>query len=173
MSEPFIGEIKLVGFNFPPRGWALCDGAILPISQNTALFSLLGTTFGGDGRTTFQLPDLRSRTALHVGNPGGRSSTSWGQTGGTENVTLTTNQMPPHTHTHTVPCNSGEGDTDSPVNNFPAVLDREDTYHTGKDAVMGSDPIGSTGGGQSFSIKNPFLGVYHVIALQGTFPSRS
>ena len=98
MSEPFIGEIRIFGFNFAPRGWALCDGQLLPISQNSALFSLLGTIYGGDGRTTFALPDLRGRAALHEGTGPGLSPRQLGQRSGSETNTLTVNQLPPHTH---------------------------------------------------------------------------
>jgi len=102
-SEPFLGEICWIGFNFAPRGWALCDGQLLSISQNDALFSLLGTTYGGDGRTTFGLPDLRGRSPIHVGQGPGLSNYQWGQKGGVETVTLTINQMPSHTHAITSP----------------------------------------------------------------------
>ncbi|MEX1309383.1 MAG: tail fiber protein, partial [Candidatus Sulfomarinibacteraceae bacterium] len=102
MASPFIGQIQLFGFNFPPRGWAFCEGQLLAISSNTALFSLLGTTFGGDGRTTFGLPDLRGRSAVGVGNGPGLSSVSWGQRSGAENVTLNVNTLPSHTHSAAV-----------------------------------------------------------------------
>ena len=98
MAEPFIGQIQIFGFNFPPRGWSFCDGQLLPIAQNTALFSLLGTTFGGDGRTTFGLPDLRGRVAIHPGTGPGLPPVTWGQRGGAASTVLTTNQMPNHNH---------------------------------------------------------------------------
>ena len=101
MPNPFIGQVNYIGFNFAPRGWALCDGQLLPIASNTALFSLLGTAFGGDGRTTFALPDLRGRTPLGVGNGAGLNDVTWGQRGGSENVTLTVAQIPSHNHTIT------------------------------------------------------------------------
>src|SRR3712207_3315813 len=113
MSEPFIGEIRMVGFNFAPRGWATCDGQLLSIAQNTALFSLLGTTYGGNGQTTFALPDLRGRAALHQGQGPGLTNRVIGEASGTETVTLTTNQMP--SHSHGVNANSGEAGTKSPA----------------------------------------------------------
>src|SRR5436309_9371210 len=98
MSEPFLGEIKIISWNFPPKGWTFCNGQLLAINQNQALFSILGTTYGGNGQTTFALPDLRGRTPLHFGQSPGLSSYTEGQVGGTEAVTLTQNQMPAHTH---------------------------------------------------------------------------
>ena len=115
MATPYLGEIRMVSFSFAPKGWALCNGQTMPINQNQALFSLLGTTFGGDGRTTFLLPDLRGRTAMHVGTNGG-GSTSWGQKGGEEMHALTPPEMPAHTHT---PMASSAGPTaSSPAGNF-------------------------------------------------------
>lgn len=169
MSEPFIGEIKIVGFNFPPRGWATCDGQLLPISQNTALFSLLGTTYGGDGRTTFALPDLRGRSATHVGAGPGLSTMNWGERGGTETHNITTNQMPSHSHTMNL-ASANEGDQTSPAGNSLAVSD-DRNYATGAGTTMG--PTGNDGGGQAINHMPPHLGVYHVIALVGLFPSRN
>ena len=108
--EPFLGQIQPFGFNFAPRGWAQCDGQILPISQNTALFSLLGTTFGGDGRTTFALPDLRSRSIVHIGTGAGLDNIKWGERGGATTHTLTLAQMPSHNHNVSVNVNTGGGD---------------------------------------------------------------
>lgn len=168
--EPFIGQIMQVGFNFAPRGWALCDGAILPISSYTALFSLLGTTFGGDGRTTFGLPDLRGRTAKGVGNGPGLTPVSWGQKAGAETHTMTVAQMPSHGHTVTPKGASGPPDQDSPESHFSA---EGDFYNETGDVNMGAAAVSNTGGNQSFSIRNPYLGIYHCIALTGVFPSRS
>ena len=123
MSEPFLAEVKIVGFNFAPRGWAQCDGQILPINQYQALFSILGTTYGGDGRTTFGLPDLRGRVAMHPGNGPGLSPRQLGQKTGTETNTLTVNQMPAHNHTASgtvnPQCKNGGGDETNPGNGFP------------------------------------------------------
>lgn len=177
MSEPFIGEIKMVGFNFPPRSWANCDGQLLAISSNTALFSLLGTTFGGDGRTTFGLPDLRGRVPIQVGNGPGLTSRSWGQKGGQETVTLTQNQMPSHTHTGgTVSTTTAVGNQTEPDGHLLAKAnDGESNYSdeasTGN--LGGNQVIGNTGGSQSHENMPPFLSIHFVIALQGIYPSRS
>jgi microcystin-dependent protein len=112
MSQPFLGEIRMFGFNFPPRGWALCNGQILSIAQNTALFALLGTMYGGNGQTTFALPDLRSRVPLHMGQGPGLSSYTLGQAAGSESVTLTTPQLP--SHNHPVACNSDDATSGDP-----------------------------------------------------------
>ena len=138
-SEPFIGEIRLVGFNFPPRGWAYCEGQLLSIASYSALFSLLGTTYGGDGRTTFALPDLRGRIAVHPGTGPGLSNYRWGERGGTNSTTLNTNTIP--AHNHYVP-------------------------------QLGGDTA-NTGGNQSHSNIQPYLALYHSIALQGIYPSRN
>jgi microcystin-dependent protein len=170
--EPFIGQIMMVGFNFAPRGWATCDGQTLPINQNTALFSLLGTTYGGDGRTTFRLPDLRGRNPLHVGTGPGLPSVSWGQQGGDYQHTLTVSQLPSHSHNASVPCDSEEGSTDDPDGKYPAV-NQEEQYSDNNNAAMGAFSTEPVGGGQPFEIRNPFLGIHFVIALTGIFPSRS
>jgi microcystin-dependent protein len=182
MSEPFIGQIMMVGFNFPPRGWAKCDGQLLSISSNTALFSLLGTTFGGDGRTTFGLPDLRGRDAKHIGQGPGLANVTWGQKGGRENVTLTTNELPNHTHAMTsaltVKCNGGAGGEDNPQGHFIAPSP-DDMFNAAGGADMAAGSVGgtitaaNTGSGQAFNIENPYLGILHNIALVGIFPSRS
>ena len=176
MSEPFLGEIKMIGFNFPPRGWALCDGQTLAIAQNSALFSLLGTTFGGDGRTTFGLPDLRGRNPLHVGSGPGLATVTWGQKSGTNTYQLTTAEMPAHNHTVTPRGRNGAGDETNPGGGYFAShagdpYAENDNPPNGVD--MGAFNSGSTGGGASFSVFEPLLGIYHVIALQGLYPSRS
>jgi len=184
MSEPFLGQIMMVGFNFAPRGWATCDGQLLPIASNSALFSLLGTTFGGDGRTTFALPDLRGRIAKHVGRGAGLANVTWGQRGGRENVTLSVLNMPNHTHTVTNNLtvtprgNAGASDADDPSGAFPGPA-QENIYAGTGNVGMGAAVVGGaitalpTGGSQSFNIENPFLGIYHNIALVGLFPSRN
>lgn len=174
MSEPFVGEVMMVGFNFPPRGWATCSGQLLPISQNTALFSLLGTTFGGDGRSSFGLPDLQGRSAVGHGSGPGLSPISWGQRGGQENVTLTVNQMP--SHNHALEAEATGGTTSIAAGNLQANSSTDTPYvpgNTRPNAQMASDSIGNTGGGQSFNIRSPYLGMYYNIALVGIFPSRS
>ena len=122
MSSPFIAEIIMFGGNFAPRSWAFCDGQLLPISQNTALFSLLGTIYGGDGRTTFALPDLRGRVPMHQGNGPGLTPRNLGSKGGEENVALNQQQMPSHTHAAVVEvhCSSEDGESDEAADNFPA-----------------------------------------------------
>ena len=155
MSEPFIGEIRANGFSFAPRGWAFCDGQLLPVSQNSALFSLLGTTYGGDGRTTFGLPDLQGRAALHMGQGPGLSNRPIGQKAGTETNTLTAGQLPSHAHTFAPPSNSGSGDTDVATANYPAQAE-EDNYHNTSDATMGSTTTGSTGNSQSVNNMQPY-----------------
>lgn len=174
MSEPFIGEVMMVGFNFPPRGWATCEGQLLPISQNTALFSLLGTTFGGDGRTSFGLPDLRGRSAIGRGNGPGLNPVTWGQRGGRDTVTLTTTQLP--SHNHALEAEAASGTVKTASGNLLADTTVDTPYvpgNTRPNAQMASDAIGFTGGGQPFNIQDPYLGMYYNIALVGIFPSRS
>jgi microcystin-dependent protein len=170
MSNPFLAEIVLFAGNFAPRGWAFCAGQILAISQNTALFSLLGTTYGGNGQTTFALPDLRSRVAVGQGQGPGLSNYSLGQQGGTESVTLTSQQIPPHNHNVTV--FSDAGDTGKPANNFLASIDNG--YKASNDGTLMS-PVMITGGGGSQPHPNiqPYTTLNYIIALQGVFPSRN
>ncbi|WP_299606712.1 phage tail protein [uncultured Tateyamaria sp.] len=184
MSEPFIAEIKIFAGSFAPRGWAFCDGQLLPISQNTALFSLIGTTYGGDGRTTFALPDLRSRVPVHVGTGVGLSTYNWGQRGGIENVTLTEAQMPSHTHvmqsTGKMIAESRNGSADDPTGNMLAAGSNIFRPNTPVDDVE-MDPAmlevtttaGFAGGSQSHTNMQPFLAMYFIIALVGIYPSRS
>lgn len=157
-TDPFIGAIIMVGFNFPPRGWAHCDGQLLAIAQNSALFSLLGTTFGGDGRTTFGLPDLRGRSATHPGSGPGLTPRQWGERGGTESVSLTAAQVPSHSH-------------DTPQVQVRGTGTEAVGMATGGD--QGTASTGAAGGGQAHDNMPPFLGIYHCIALTGIFPSRS
>ncbi len=173
--EPFIGQIILIGFNFAPRGWALCDGQLLSISQNTALFSLLGTTYGGDGRTTFALPDLRSRVPVHVGTGPGLSMVRWGEKGGLEENTLTVNNLPAHGH----PINLAAkevGDTDDPNNGVIAgngLNSFGSSANTSPGATLAAGTSGSVGNGSQFENRQPFLGLNYAIALTGIYPSRS
>jgi microcystin-dependent protein len=173
MAEPFLGEIRMFGFNFAPAGWAMCNGQILPINQNTALFSLLGTFYGGDGISTFALPNLQSRVPINQGQGIGLSPYNIGQTGGAESVTLSTGQMP--VHTHPVACNTGGGNQASPANGFPAVESTGTSldYHSATNGSMSPTMIGAAGGGQSHTNLQPFLCVNFCIALQGIFPSRN
>jgi microcystin-dependent protein len=171
MSEPFLGQIMLTPYNFPPRGWAFCNGQILPIAQNTALFSLLGTTYGGNGQTTFALPDLRGRTPVGSGQGPGLSSYDLGQVGGTETGTLTVNQMP--AHNHLVNVNTDNGDTGRIANTFLANSS-ETPYTTSlaSPGTMAPQMISNTGGNQPFALLQPYLTLNYCIALEGIFPSR-
>lgn len=175
-SDPFIGQIETFGFNFPPRGWTTCDGQLLSIASNTALFSLLGTTFGGDGRTTFGLPDLRGRVAKHVGSGPGLSPVTWGQRGGAEQVTITVNNMPAHNHAATLHATSTSGNTTSPAGSIQAVKSRTNIYSNAAPNVTmnaASVTVANAGGGVPIQIRDPYLGIYHSIALTGIFPSRN
>ncbi len=158
--------------NFAPRGWAFCDGQILPIASHTALFSLLGTTYGGDGRTTFRLPDLRSRVPIHRGNGPGLPSYALGAQGGLESNTLNVNNLPPHAHTN-IPVSSEDADQESPVGGVIAKVS-EDTYHA--EASSGSNygnGVNHTGGGQPIPNMMPSAVVNYIIALVGIYPSRN
>jgi microcystin-dependent protein len=175
MQDPWLGEIALVAFNFAPQGWAFCNGQLLSIAQNTALFSLLGTTYGGDGQTTFALPDLRSRVPLCFGQGNGLSSYSLGGTGGLEGVTLSAGQIPAHTHSYTPQASASGGTAVSPAGALWAESpDGAALYKSGaSNTNMAAQTIGSTGGGQSHENRQPYLSLNYVIALQGIFPSRS
>ena len=168
----------MFGGNFAPRNWALCDGQILPINNYQALFSLLGTIYGGDGRTTFGLPDLRGRVPMHPGNGPGLTPRSLGQKTGTESNTLNVTQLPSHTHTGTVKCVAGPGNSNVAANNFCSkdLGSQSGTYHSGpSDADMnsGAVTIGDTGGGQPVTNVQPVQCVNFIIALQGIYPSRN
>jgi microcystin-dependent protein len=171
MAEPFLGEIRMFGFNFAPQGWAMCNGQLLPISQNTALFSLLGTFYGGNGTSTFALPNLQSRVAVHQGQGAGLSTYALGQEGGSENVTLTPGQMPQHTHT--VGVNGSAATSSRPGGTVPGRT-TADAYGAAPDGSrMNAAMIGATGGGQAHPNIEPFLVLNFCIALQGIFPSRN
>jgi|SRR5581483_1403368 len=172
MSEPFVAEIRVVPYNFAQRGWALCQGQLLAISQNVALFSLLGTTYGGNGVTTFALPDLRGRVGVHVGQGPGLSSYDLGQVGGSETVALTATQLPPHTHPAN--CLDANGDQYAPDNCVWAKdAGGNPQYGATKAAgVMAADVIAAAGGGQPHNNLQPYLTLNYVIALQGIFPAR-
>lgn len=162
----------MFGFNFAPRGWATCDGQLMSIAQNTALFSLLGTTFGGNGQTTFGLPDLRGRVPNHQGQGPGLSSYTMGQMAGVENVTLLTTQIPAHTHTFGAPCSTDDPNAGSPKNNFPAPASSS-IYSSTSNAIMGGGTTGPAGGTQPHSILQPYLTINFCIALEGIYPSRN
>ena len=168
MTTQFIGEIRCVGFNFAPLGWALCDGQIMSIAQNTALFSLLGTTYGGNGINTFALPNLQGVVPVHMGTGPGGVTFNIGQVGGSYNNTLSTSNLPPHTHT--IPASTDLGTTDDPSG---AVVAEGGSYATPADKPATAAPTGSVGSGLPFSITQPYLTVNFIIALEGIFPSRS
>ncbi|WP_046744662.1 phage tail protein [Kordia zhangzhouensis] len=191
--NPFLAQIVMFAGNFAPRGWALCDGQLLPINQNQALFSLLGTTYGGDGRTTFALPDLRGRSPIQQGHGPGLSDIKLGQRGGMETKTLTITELPNHFHTVSfggssvsasvsLPAVADEGTTDEASGNILASgIDKLYATPSAADTNLAPSPAalsGSvnslpTGNQQPFNIRNPFLGINYIIALQGVFPSRS
>jgi len=169
MSEPFIGSIILFAGNFAPRGYAFCDGQLLPISQNTAIFSILGTTYGGNGQTTFALPDLRGRVPVHVGAGPGLSPVVLGETSGAETITLTQGQMPQHNHM--VAASNGAATGSRPANNFPA---NGGAYAATSDGTtMNVAMVQNAGGSQPHENRQPYLGLSFIIALQGIFPSRN
>ncbi len=180
--DPFIGQIMMFGSNFAPRGWALCDGQLIAISSNTALFSILGTIYGGDGRTTFGLPDLRGRVSVHPGNGPGLSSYRLGERGGVEDVTLNITQIPSHNHTGTgkIACNFNPGTpatTTNPVNGTFSLAD-SNIYNTSTpNQYMAENrvevTIGNTGNSQNHTNTQPFQCVNYIIALVGVYPSRS
>jgi microcystin-dependent protein len=165
--DQFVGEIRLVAFTFPPSGWALCDGQLLPINQNQALFSLLGTNFGGDGKTTFALPDLRGRVPVGAGQAATGSSYAVGSTGGQETVKLTSSQLA--AHAHAIRAHGGPSTTKSPVGAFPAL---GGAYAPTQDAKMNSAAAGQTGGGQPHENRQPYVTLGYIIALVGIFPSQ-
>lgn len=178
MSNPFLGEVRMFGGNFAPRGWALCNGAQLSIAQNSALFSLLGTTYGGDGQTTFALPDLRGRLPIHQGSGAGLTARTMGETGGTETVTLATSQLPQHSH----PLNASTDPASlvGPDGGVPATPSGGATpflYAVPGTSTLQPVTLAPTvqpdGGGQPHSNMMPSLCVTFIIALEGVFPSRN
>lgn len=169
MAEPFLSEVRIMSFVFPPKGWALCNGQLLPINQNQALFSLLGTTFGGDGRVNFALPDLRGRTPIHVG-----SSHTLGERGGEQAHTLSISEMP--THNHFVSASGSQGNSSDPrtVNGGNLLAqDPGNVYSTNVTGLadLNTGSVSSVGGSQAHSNMQPFLSLSFCIALQGIFPS--
>lgn len=173
MSEPFVGEIRMFAGNFAPRSWAFCDGQLLAVSQNDALFSLLGTIYGGDGRTTFGLPDMRGRIPIHAGSGPGLTPRKLGAKSGAENVTLTTNELP--NHTHNVNASDQQGSSTSPANQFFGQ-EGLNVYHaaplSSNVTNLKSSAVTPVGGSQSHSNLMPALCVNFIIALYGIYPSR-
>ena len=176
MSEPFIAEIRIFAGNFAPRSWAFCDGQLLPVAQNTALFSLIGTTYGGDGRTTTALPNMQGRLPMHPGRGPGLTSRRLGQKGGVEMVTLTEAQMPNHTHTLSGSTEEAEFDgSPNPGNNLTGVVEggKEPYAPSANLTSLSASALPNTGGSQAHNNLQPFLAMNFIIALQGLYPSRS
>jgi len=165
MGTPFLGEIKMISWNYPPKGWAFCNGQQLPINQNQALFSLFGTMYGGNGQTTFALPDLRGRTPFHIG-----SGFTQGQIGGETAHTLTQQEMP--THNHPVNCNSAIGTAVPPLNNVWAST-TQNPYSASSNSAMLAESVTNVGGSQPHNNLQPYLVINFIVALQGIFPSRN
>jgi microcystin-dependent protein len=173
MADPFVAEIRIFPFNFAPRGWAWCDGQLLPISQNTALFSLLGTTYGGDGKSNFALPDLEGSAPMHPGQGPGLSLHDLGETGGTETVQLLESEIPVHSHTLRADV-TDSADTNVPSPNASYALSSGGTLYQGaNDTTLADDALAPTGGNQPHNNLQPYLTFYFNIALQGVFPPRT
>lgn len=174
MSEPFIAEIRIFAGNFAPRSWAFCDGQLLPIAQNTALFSLIGTTYGGDGRTTTALPNLKGRAPMHPGRGPGLTNRNLGQAGGVEEVVLNETQIPSHTHTLHAGGNTAAGVVAAPAGNTIGFAASAMGYATSANLTsMSSSSLANSGGSQGHNNMQPFLTINFIIALQGLYPSRS
>jgi microcystin-dependent protein len=179
MDEPYLGEIRTIAIPYAPKGWLFCNGQTLPINQNQALFSLLGTTYGGNGTTTFNLPNLQSRVPVGVGQAPGLSPYTLGQMGGAESVALTQAQLPQHTHPFTGTLKTGgEADEVAVTGNYPATGSLQQYSNGPKNAIMGTNTSvsGTTtnqGSGAPHENRQPFIGMYYVIAVQGLYPSRA
>lgn len=167
MAEPFLSEIRIFSFNFPPKGWAFCNGQLLPINQNQALFSLLGTTYGGDGRVNFALPNLRGNVPIHMGN-----GFTLGQRGGQPAHTVTMSEMPAHTHSVNVNTTT-TGRVNIPTNNYPADSSPSNTYVASPNTTFAPQVVSLIGGSQPHNNMQPSLVLNMCIALQGIFPSQT
>lgn len=174
MSAPFLAEIRMFGFNYAPRGWAFCNGQLFPISQNTALFALLGTTYGGDGRTTFGLPNLQGRVPMHPGQGPGLSSHSLGEVGGTQTVSLTQNELPSHTHSMNgiIAPPPATGTTPDPTQGLGRASGGSAYGPAANLTVMNAQALNVQGGNQPHNNLMPYLVMNFCIALQGIFPPR-
>lgn len=172
MGQPFVGEIRMVGFNFAPAGWALCDGQLIPISENDTLFTLIGTTYGGDGQETFALPNLQSRMPIHQGQgPGITQNYVLGETGGVESVTLTVNQIP--LHNHPALGSNQTGTQASPANGVWAASGQNPYSAPNSPGAMNATLLGGTGGSQPHDNMMPFLVISFIISLFGVFPQQN
>lgn len=178
MSEPFIGEIRIFGGNYAPKDWAFCDGQIMKITDNTTLYAVIGTTYGGDGRVTFALPDLRAKAPMHPGRGYGLTTRILGQRGGTNNISLTKDQIP--AHSHTMKAESASGTTVQPQNNSlakPGGRGTTNVYHTtlnpGNSVFLAEKALQTTGANQPHDNMQPCLVLNFIISLEGLFPSRN
>ncbi len=171
MSDPFVAEIRMFGFTFPPQSWADCNGQIVPIAQNTALFSLLGTTYGGNGTQTFALPNLQNLIPVGIGQGPGLSDYVQGQTGGTTDITLLSNQMPQHNHSFG--SSSGDADATNPASSVPARAAGETPFVAGSPNTPLSTTVGLVGNSQPHNNMMPYLTVRFCICLAGVFPARN
>jgi microcystin-dependent protein len=169
MGQPFVGEIRMFGGNFAPAGWAFCDGALMSISENETLFQLIGTTYGGDGQSTFAVPDLRGRLPMHMGNGAGLSARTIGESGGVESVTLTTQQIPNHTHAPLADSNNGNQTT--PQNGVWAAAAASRYSSSAPNLAMNNTLVGQAGGSQPHENLMPYLAVSFIISLFGVFPT--
>lgn len=171
-QEAYLGEVRMFATTFCPRGFADANGQLLPIAQNEALFSLLGTNYGGDGRTTFGLPDLRGRVAMHTGTGPGLTNRPIGAKGGSETTTMNVNNMPSHSHSLNV--RSSDGTVPEPVGNLIADAGREDIYGTGAvEGSMDANAIGASGAGQPINNMQPYQVMRYCVVMQGIYPSRN
>lgn len=169
MAQPYVGEIRMFAGNFPPSGWMFCSGQLLPISENEILFNLIGTTYGGDGQSTFALPDLQSRVPIHQGN-----GFILAETGGVETVTLTAQQIPAHTHAFL--CSTSPASSNTPVNQLPALAQAATITSYGTDSPLvqlNAQSVGATGGSQPHSNIQPYGTLNYIISLFGIFPSQT
>ena len=176
MADPFVAEIRIFPFNFAPKGWAWCDGQLLPLSQNTALFSLLGTTYGGDGKSNFALPDLQGRAPMHPGQGPGLSLHDLGETGGSETVTLLESEIP--SHSHALQASNTQGISQTPVGTLPAggvggIAQYADPPGQGSLTPLAPNALAPAGGDQPHNNMQPYLTLYFNIALQGVYPPRT
>jgi microcystin-dependent protein len=172
MADPFVAEIRIFAFNFAPKGWAFCDGQLLPISQNTALFSLLGTTYGGDGKSNFALPDMQGNAPMHPGQGPSLSLHDLGETGGSETVTLLQSEIP--AHSHNVMANTAPADTNAPGPTFVLAQSTGTNAYSSQasNAILSFNTLVPAGGDQPHNNMQPYLTLNFCIAMQGVFPPR-
>ena len=176
MADPYIGEIRMVGFSYAPRGWANADGQLVPVDQQPSLFALYGTTYGGDGRNNFALPDLRGRVPIHVGQGPGTDYHRMGQAGGYATIELHESQIPPHSHPAIVHAKAAGGTDASPEGHYWAQHSRDLMYCTDGNVQMAADAVevlASTGGGEPVSVMQPFLTIRYCVCMTGLFPPRT